>query len=52
MISLYFADVFALLRKRALGGFEVALAQKVKLQHAAKTREQKVVSLRDILILA
>ena len=32
MISLYFADVFALLRNRLLGGFEVALAQKAKTQ--------------------
>ena len=32
MISLYFADVFALLRNRVLSDFEVALAQKAKMQ--------------------
>ena len=31
LISFYFADVFALLEKRVLGTFEVALAQKVKM---------------------
>ena len=31
LISRYFAGVFAILENRALGGFQAALAQKVKL---------------------
>ena len=33
---LYFADVFALLEKRVLGTFELALALNVKMAYGAK----------------